>query len=635
MDLSDALSKHNTGLMVYHGSSGPRANLTAREALGIKSHWSDAGGWGGFAWKNSRNPAFHRLWNDIHREWSSRWGTRVSGWWIDGCYEAEIRFPSLDKVRGAWQKKDGHRVRNHVLSYLGSTWPGGCRVTGRTCGENLRPSTTASRAGLAPRFPVTPSARMKILLAASELAPFTGAGEFGLALRALAAGLLARGHEVSVVLPYYRAARENGAAKARRTGAKFTVPVGGARLPASIRELAGPDGGQVFFVERDEFFDRTGLYGSEDGDYQDNAARFIFFSRCVVELARRMDPAPEILHAHNWQAALAPVFAAEQRLPVRTVLSAHTLAYQGNFWSYDFSLTNLPGEWFSPRGLEYYGSMNLLKGGILAAQSVILPGPRFVAEAQTPLHGCGLDPVLREQSTKLEGIANGLDPESWNPATDKALPKRFKNAATKPGNLKPWLTRASLTPGNLHLLAATPAMTADGLALLLPALDRLFESGARLAILGPVDDANLAGLEFARRKHAGRLAWLPEFTEETLRLALAGSDALLLPAPVAPDAEILRRAIRYGALPIAVACGGLHALAPGLPGGYAIPFYQPTADALVDAVRRARALKADATAWNETVDRALAVDFSWAATAAETEFLYAALLSRPGAARAA
>ncbi len=473
---------------------------------------------------------------------------------------------------------------------------------------------------------------MKILLAASELAPFTGTGEFGAAMSALASGLAARGHDVSIAVPFYRTARENGAAKARRTGAKFTVPVGAGRLPATIRELRTPEGVQVFFIERDEYFDRSGLYGSEDGDYQDNAARFIFFSRGVVELARRMDPAPEIVHAHNWQAALVPVFCAEQRLPYRTVLSAHTLAYQGNFWSYDFGLTCLPGEWFSPRGLEYFGSMNLLKGGILSAHRVVLPGPRYVAEARTPLHGCGLDPVLREQSAKLEGIANGLDLEDWNPATDKALPKRYKTAAAKSGNLKPWLTRAGLQPGRLHLLTPTAAMTNPGLGPLLPALDRLVESGARLALLGPTGDDHRAALEFARRKHAGHFVWLPDADEATLRLALAGSDALLLPAPVAPDATLFRRALRYGTLPVALACGGLHALAPA---GCLRPFYLPTGDALVDALRHVHTLRAEANAWTALADQAMTTDFSWAATAAETEALYAALLTRPSQARAA
>ena len=478
---------------------------------------------------------------------------------------------------------------------------------------------------------------MKILLAASELEPFTGPGEFSAAMRALSGELLALGHEVSVVLPWYRAARENGAAKAKKTGAKFTVPVGGGRFPCVIREMHAPNGVQVFFIERDEFFDRSGLYGGDDGDYQDNSARFIFFSKCVVELARRMEPAPEILHAHNWQAALVPVLAADQRLTARTVLSAHTLAYQGNFWSYDFGLTNLPGEYFSPRGLEYYGSMNLLKAGILYANSVVLPGPRYVSEAQTRGYGCGLDPVLREQSAKLEGISNGMDIEKWNPATDKAVPKPYKTAEAKSANRKAWLSASSLSPGGLQLLAVTDAMTDDGMQALLPALDRILESGARAAVLGKVSLQNLAAMEFARRKHAGRFAWLPDYDEPTLRLALAGSDALLCPSPVAPDARVFLRALRYGVLPACIACGGLNSLAPAVRGnsGYAFPFFSATPDALVDAVRHITRAQRDAAIWNVAIERAMAADFSWTATAASTEALYAAVLARFGMARAA
>jgi starch synthase len=477
---------------------------------------------------------------------------------------------------------------------------------------------------------------MKILLAASELAPFTGSGEFSLAMSALAGELSRLGHDVSVVLPWYRTVRENGAAKARKSGPRFQVQVGGAWLPCVIRELRA-NGVQVFFVEREEYFDRSGLYGGDEGDYQDNAARFIYFSKCVVELARRMDPAPEILHAHNWQAALVPVFAAEQRLSQPTVLTAHTLAYQGNFWSYDFGLTNLPADWFSPRGLEYYGSMNLLKAGILFAHGVVLPGPRYVSEAQTRAYGCGLDPVLREQAAKLQGIANGSDSAAWNPGTDKALPKRFKNAAGKSAARAPWLAEAGLTTGGMQFLVVTDAMTSDGLDLLLPALDRILESGAGVAVLGRSAPANLAAMEFARRRHAGRFTWRPDYDENLLRLAFAGSDALLCPAPIAPDAAILQRALRYGALPVCIACGGLHALAPALrtDEGFAFPFFTATPDGLVDAVRHAAATRRDNALWNAAVDRAMTSDFSWAATAAATETLYAWLLGRSGLARAA
>lgn len=478
---------------------------------------------------------------------------------------------------------------------------------------------------------------MKILLAASELEPFTGPGEFSAAMRTLSGELAARGHEVSVVLPWYRTARENGAAKAKKTGARFSVPIGDGRYACMIRELRMNNGVQVFFVERDEFFDRSGLYGTEDGDYQDNSARFIFFSKCVVELARRMDPAPEILHAHNWQAALAPVLVADQQMPIRTILTAHTLAYQGNFWSYDFGLTNLPPRYFSPRGLEYFGSMNLLKAGILYANRVVLPGPRYVSEAQTKAYGCGLDPVLREQAGKLEGIANGLDADAWNPSSDGTLPKPYSSAAGKTANQKTWLAQTKLTPGTIHLLTVIDGMTDDSLASMLPALDHLFEGGARLAILGKVAPHSLAGMEYARRRHAGRFTWLPDFDDATLRLALAGSDALLCPAPVAPDAAVLLRALRYGALPIAIACGGLQSIAPAFRGdsGFAFPFFAATPEAMADATRYAARVHRKADVWNAAVGNAMSTDLSWAATAAATEALYASLLGRGGLTRAA
>ena len=252
---------------------------------------------------------------------------------------------------------------------------------------------------------------MKILMAASEMAPLARTGEFADEMLALAAHLREAGHEVSVAMPYYRCVREDKQVNAKRTKIKFSVPVGPAKLPAEIFEAMAPGGVRVFLVARDEFFDRTGLYGAGDRDYQDNSARFIFFTKCALELAKKTGP--DVVHVHGWQTALLPVFAKDQRLPVATVLTPHSLEFQGNFWSYDFALTNLPGEYFSARGLEFYGSMNCLKAGILFADAVVLPGRRHVAEMQTPEFGCGLEAVLREQNYKLEGIPDGLKESAW------------------------------------------------------------------------------------------------------------------------------------------------------------------------------------------------------------------------------
>ncbi len=482
---------------------------------------------------------------------------------------------------------------------------------------------------------------MNILFAASELEPFASTGSFGAAMLSLTGELRARGHEVSIVLPYYRCVREGAVVKSKKTGAKFTVPVGGSRFSCEVRECRAPNGVQVFFIERDEYFDRSGLYGTDGRDYQDNSARFAFFCRCVVEVARRMEPAPDVVHAHNWQAALVPVLLAEQRLPFRRVLSAHTLEFQGNFWSYDFGLTSLPGEYFSARGLEYYGSLNYLKGGMLFADSVVLPGPRMVSEAQTPEHGCGLDPVLREQAWKLEGIQQGIDYSAWTPATDKALAKRFKSPEARRGNRKPWLARNGLTPpdGAPVFLVVTESMESDGMDLLVPALDRVVESGARVVVLGKVAAAQCAAMGWASRRHAGRLSWIVDTDETTLRQGLAGSDAMIFPAAVRPDARVLLLGLRYGAIPVSVACGGLELLVSAWNAadetGLGFYCYRSEPDALVDAIRRAASLFGAGAAWDGLVSRAMAADFSWAAAAEKTERLYASLIARLGPARAA
>jgi len=477
---------------------------------------------------------------------------------------------------------------------------------------------------------------MKILIATSELAPFAGSDAFGGSVAAMAAALQARGHDVSVVLPYYRSARESGASKSKKTGVKFSVPLGGARCSCEIREGRGPGGMQVFFVDRDEFFDRSGLYGVDDRDYQDNAARFTFFSKAVIELVRRMEPTPEVIHACNWQSALIPVFAAEGKLGIPTVLGTQSLEFQGNFWSYDFGLTNLPGSYFSARGLEYYGSMNMLKGGILFSDAVVLPSPRFVPEVQTAVAGCGLESVMREHARKLEGVTPGLDVANWNPATDKALTKRFKSAESRAASRRAeWqklgFTNASRGPA---LLLSTDSMLSDGLEITLAAFDRLVESGAQLLILGTEQPAQTEAIEFACRKHRGNLVRISDPDESLLRRALASADAIVLPAAAKPDTQTLLQAMRYGVVPVAIACGGIHQIVPAIDKsgaeGIGFFFYESSVNAFVDAVRAMDAARQSSPLWNAIVARAMNLDHSWPASAAALESIYANLIAKKG-----
>ena len=459
---------------------------------------------------------------------------------------------------------------------------------------------------------------MKILMAASEMTPFARTGEFADEILALAAHLREDGHEVTVAMPYYRCVREDKSVKAKRTKMKFAVQVGPAKLPAEIFEAPAPGGVQVCFVARDEFFDRTGLYGADGRDYQDNSARFIFFTKCVLELARKLGP--DVVHVHGWQTALFPVFARDQRFPAVNVLTPHGLEYQGNFWSYDFGLTNLPGDYFSARGLEFFGSMNFLKAGILFADAVVLPGRRFVAEMQTPEFGCGLESVLREQSYKLEGIPDGLKKSAW-----PVFPPE-----EKPGAQDELSRRAGLMPGGRIILADARATRGAGIGLLLEALDRLPSDDVRVLLLGPVEPAHQQALEIAARRHAGRFANLPVVDAPLFHLALSAAEFLILPGPVEPGGELLMLALRNGMIPIAAQCGGLRQLIqdfdPVTGEGNGFVFYKNTVEALNDAIGRA----ARCPDLRLLVDAARSADFSWASSARSHLVLYNRLLAASG-----
>src|SRR5437016_12633512 len=263
---------------------------------------------------------------------------------------------------------------------------------------------------------------MRILMISAEGPPLVRAGALVDVLGALPRELRGRGHEVSVTLPYYREIRENTAFKEEDTGVTVDVRVGYKIYIAEYLEGRSASGVQLFFIRCDDFFDRPELYGEHGKKYEDNAARFIFFCKAALELARRLTPSVQILHAHDWAAALVPMLARAYHLPLATVLTIHHVAEQGSFWGLDFKLTNLHERFFTLRGVEFFGKLNFLKGGILFADKVTTVSERHKREVQTPEFGCGLDAVLRENAHKLRAILHGADYARWNPETDKLLP---------------------------------------------------------------------------------------------------------------------------------------------------------------------------------------------------------------------
>ncbi|MGD9897344.1 MAG: glycogen synthase, partial [Candidatus Methylacidiphilaceae bacterium] len=205
---------------------------------------------------------------------------------------------------------------------------------------------------------------MNLLFGATELSPYAKTGGLADVLAALPVALRRRGHSVACVLPFFRSIRET-LRELRPTDLVLSAPLGSSQQSARIWEGRTDRQIRVFLVEKDEFFDRTYLYGPPGKDYTDNASRFFFFSKIIPLLASHVRPTPEILHLHDWHTGLVPAFIRAGRLPFRTVFTIHNLAYQGNFWGLDFPLTNLPADYFSPAGIEFHQHINCLKAAIV------------------------------------------------------------------------------------------------------------------------------------------------------------------------------------------------------------------------------------------------------------------------------
>jgi starch synthase len=474
---------------------------------------------------------------------------------------------------------------------------------------------------------------MKILMATSEFSPLGSTGDLGDQIHILAVELKRLGHDVSVVMPFYRSIRE-GNYDVTPTGVEFQVNLGAKRASTDIVETTGPERIQVFLVRRDEYFDRSGIYGADGRAYEDNAERFIFFCKATIELARRLSPSPELIHCHDWTTALIPVFVRDRQLAFLSVLTIHNLEHQGSFWSFDFGATGLPGSYFGPRGVEFYGRLNFLKGGILYADAVTLPGEASLFEAFTPQHGFGLDAVLQENRFRMYGIPHGVDYSQTNPPLDNLLGRRQKSEETnaKVGCRNALLNQLELEKDSDGIALALPIEPQDesAFASVKPVLDLILTIDTWLVVTGKAPEQDLAEIIVAERKYPTRFAYRPDADTKLRQLALAGTDVVLLPSSLGFRGTNVLAAMRYGTLPIVSARGGVRQLVsdydPVSDSGSGFVYTNHAQMALWDSIRRAKQLYREPEAWTRLVQRAEAIDFSWTESAKAFVNLYANLL---------
>jgi starch synthase len=450
----------------------------------------------------------------------------------------------------------------------------------------------------------------------------------------LPAALRSRGHEVCVALPFYREIRENRAFKKKDTGIAVDVQVGDKVYVARYIEGRSASGVQLILIRCDEFFDRDGIYGERGKPYEDNASRFIFFCKATLELSRRLTPQLQVLHAHDWAAALLPVFVRAQGLPFKTVLTIHHVADQGSFWGLDFRLTNLPERFFSLHGVEFFGRLNFLKGGILYADRITTVSEHYRREILTPSDGCGLDGVLRENADRLSAILDGADYKLWNPASDRLLPARYdeKKPRGKEVCRDALLKEMKLAPGPRGPVFAmvTRVIHEKGFEILVPLFDRLLWDDVRLIILGEGDPAYETALAVAARKFPTRFAYQKDYDTKLAHLIEAGMDISLIPSQVEPAGLSAIYNLKYGALPVARATGGIHEIIedydPTSDSGYGFLCYDYSSEAFWDAIKRARQIFRDRKLWTKLMKRAMARNFSWDESAQRYEVLYKELI---------
>jgi starch synthase len=479
---------------------------------------------------------------------------------------------------------------------------------------------------------------LRVLSVASEAFPLIKTGGLADVVGALPGALAPLGIGVTTLLPGYPAVldRLGGTTTAQRWPDFF----GG---PAAL--LSGEAAGlRLLVLDAPHLYRRAGNpYVDADGrDWPDNAARFAALAFAAAEIGRGLAgiEAPDIVHAHDWQAALAPVYlrfgTGARTTPPATILTVHNLAFQGLFPADLLAALRLPPDSFAIGSVEYYGRIGFLKGGLALADRITTVSPTYALEIQGSEMGMGLDGLLRHRADALSGILNGIDTAVWDPATDPHLTAcydatRLDARARNKAALRERFALAGDAPG--PLFAVVSRLTAQkGLDLLLAALPRLLAEGGQLALLGAGDAALQDAFTTAAARHPGRIGIVLGYDEALSHLIQGGADAILVPSRFEPCGLTQLIGLRYGAVPVVARVGGLAdtlivandaALAAGVATGF--QFAPVEAGALGAAIARAAHAWRDPPLWRGMQQRGMAADVGWRRPARQYAELYRAL----------
>ena len=465
---------------------------------------------------------------------------------------------------------------------------------------------------------------MRILMVASEAAPFAKTGGLADVASALPQALARLGHDVDVVMPRYR-----GITAGERVR-RLTVAQGSEAVATDVYALAA-GGVRMIFVDHAAYFDRDYLYGIADRDYADNAERFAFLARAALAWAAA-EPPYDVVHAHDWQAGLVPVLAGQmlragtlpRRLPA--IFTIHNLAYQGIFDASWLPRLGLPWDLMHVDAMEYWGRISYLKAGIVFSRTVTTVSPRYAAEIQTPAFGFGFDGILRQRAGDLVGILNGIDYDQWDPARDPNLPQPYSasdmagKAAAKRAMLEAFHVPVTAESGKRPAVGIVARLVDQkGFDLLAALADELPRLGASIVLLGTGERRYEDLWLGLAARHPDRIGVRIGFDERLAHLVEGGADLFLMPSRFEPCGLNQMYSLRYGTVPLVRATGGLYDTVrnfdPGTGGGTGFTFDEYSPQALLGTLRWALGVYQDDRAWARIRREGMRQDFSWEASA--------------------
>jgi starch synthase len=488
---------------------------------------------------------------------------------------------------------------------------------------------------------------MRIAHLSAEVTPFAKSGGLGDVVGSLPKAQASLGHDVTVWMPLYREVWE----VLHKQGIQpvvacdpFPVPLGGHQQQVGILQTTLPGSNvPLYLVGADDFFDRPQIYSPNADGEDDGILRYTVFVRAVFGAMQRLWNAPEVLHAHDWHAALAPMALAWDQPRdwifnnTATVLTIHNLAYQGIYQRRAFEVLGLPAG-VLPQ-LDWDGALNLMKGGIVAADVITAVSPTFAREIMTPAGAFGLDPITRMRSQDLIGIVNGIDPLVWNPAVDPRIPYPYdvNSLEGKHENRKALLAACGMDPSDSGFVVGVIGRLTQqkGFDLLFPVLGDLIGAGVRFVMLGSGEP------DLERQMHrfssfsGGRFWGYVGFQEDLAHRIEAGADSLLMPSRFEPCGLNQLYSLAYGTPPIVHRVGGLADTVVGYDGwnrhtATGFTFDAPTSRALRDTVLWAQNCYRDPALWTELAQNGMRQDYSWKHSAEIYVEVYRAARRRKG-----